>query len=210
MTVLHADPDKWPQGKYRIALIDPAWHYYGDPNKDQAAGKHYDLMQLETICALPVRELLAPPGVVFCWATGPRLNYAIKAIEAWGLHYRGVAYVWVKTTQDGKVISGQGVRPTITKPTTEFVLAATTCKTGRPLPILTEAQGQVAFAPGEDCEGEPLFAPRPGNRHSAKPSIVRERIEALYGDVPRVELFSRELVAGWDAWGDDEKLRGGV
>jgi N6-adenosine-specific RNA methylase IME4 len=30
---------------------------------------------------------------------------------------------------------------------------------------------------------------------------VRDRIVQLLGDVPRIELFARERVAGWDAWG---------
>lgn len=209
--ILPLDTALWPKNKYRIVMADPPWLYHGDPNKDQAAGKEYDCMTLEEICALPVKSLLLKPGVVFCWATGPRLHYAVKALEAWGLHYRGVAYVWVKTSQAGKVIHGQGVRPTITKPTTEYVLAATTCKTGRPLPLLTEAQGQVLFSPcGEECEGEPLFAARPGNEHSVKPALVRERIEELYGkDVPRIELFARTAPEGWDVWGKEAgKLNG--
>jgi N6-adenosine-specific RNA methylase IME4 len=201
--ILPADPAHWPKGKYRILLLDPPWKYYGDPDKAQAAGKHYPCMTYEQICRLPILALLQKPAVVFCWATGPMLHVALNAIRAWGLNYRGVAYVWVKTTKAGKVISGQGVRPTITKPTTEFVLAATTCSKGRPLPLLTEAQGQVVFGPDDEQEGEPLFAPRPGNRHSAKPDEVRQRIEALYGDVPRVEMFARDLRPGWDGWGDE-------
>ena len=30
-----------------------------------------------------------------------------------------------------------------------------------------------------------------------------ERIEALMGDVPRIELFARERIPGWDCWGDE-------
>ena len=32
-------------------------------------------------------------------------------------------------------------------------------------------------------------------------SETRERIVRLAGDVPRIELFARERVAGWDNWG---------
>lgn len=40
-------------------------------------------------------------------------------------------------------------------------------------------------------------------RHSRKPAEVRERIVRLLGDVPRIELFARERVPGWDAWGNE-------
>ncbi|MFT0667829.1 MT-A70 family methyltransferase, partial [Enterobacter hormaechei subsp. xiangfangensis] len=39
--------------------------------------------------------------------------------------------------------------------------------------------------------------------HSEKPWEVRHRLELLYGDVPRIELFSRSAAPGWDAWGNE-------
>lgn len=39
--------------------------------------------------------------------------------------------------------------------------------------------------------------------HSQKPDIVRERIVQLCGDLPRIELFAREKVLGWDSWGNE-------
>lgn len=176
---------------YRVVLADPPWLYYGDPNKPQAAGKHYGMMSTADIMALPIAECVERPAALFMWATGPKLPDALEVMRAWGFHYRGIAYVWVKTSQDGRIISGQGTRPTFVKPTTELVLVGSTCKTGRPLPLLTEAQGQV------------VLAPRPGNKHSAKPAVFRKRIIELLGDVPRIELFARERVPGWDAWGNE-------
>lgn len=40
-------------------------------------------------------------------------------------------------------------------------------------------------------------------RHSKKPDEVRERIVELFGDVPRIELFARQHVVGWDCWGNE-------
>jgi hypothetical protein len=37
--------------------------------------------------------------------------------------------------------------------------------------------------------------------HSIKPPIVRDRIEKLFGNVTRIELFARQKVVGWDAIG---------
>ena len=39
--------------------------------------------------------------------------------------------------------------------------------------------------------------------HSQKPKEVRDRIVQLMGDLPRIELFAREKVEGWDAWGNE-------
>ena len=43
----------------------------------------------------------------------------------------------------------------------------------------------------------------PIEEHSQKPNEAREKIVALMGDVPRIELFARERAPGWDAWGNE-------
>jgi N6-adenosine-specific RNA methylase IME4 len=39
--------------------------------------------------------------------------------------------------------------------------------------------------------------------HSQKPAVVRDRIVALVGDLPRIELFARVATPGWDVWGNE-------
>ena len=186
-----ANPHAWlppfPKRRYDIVYLDAPWHYYGSAVKDAAAGKHYPLMTIDELAAIDIWSILNRRAAVFMWATCPRLDFALKLIDAWGLNYRGIAYVWVKTNRHGKIISGQGVPPTFTKPTTELVLAATTKATGRPFPILDLAQPQVVL--------------HPRGAHSEKPAIFRQRIEELCGDRPRIELFARSTAKGWDSWG---------
>lgn len=200
-----------PDTSYEVVYADPPWWYYGDPNKMAAAGKHYDLMTDEQLRALPVRKKCKKSAVCFLWSTGPRLDSAMDLIRAWGFAYRGVGFVWVKTRKDGHVIGAQGVRPSIVKPTTEFVLTGTlgefqgplpegvevefvlagsTKPLGRPLPLESESVKQVVFAPR--------------GAHSEKPPEVRSRIELLYGNRPRLELFARGFeVPGWDRFGNE-------
>ena len=114
------------------------------------------------------------------------LEFSLGLIARWGLHYRGIAYVWVKTNARGDIIRRQGVSPTFTKPTVELVLAATTMPAGRPFPLRDFAQGQVVL--------------HPRGAHSEKPAIIRELIELLLGNRKRIELFARTRVPHWDAW----------
>lgn len=182
--------DSYKGEDYEIVYLDPPWSYHGDPNKMGAAGKHYDLMEQEDVKDLPMKDIMAKKSAAFIWATGPKLHYAIEAIESWGLHYRGVAFVWVKTRKDGGIIGAQGVPPTAVKPITEFVLLATTNKTGRPFPLLDSKIEQVVLAPR--------------GKHSEKPEEVRGRIEKLYGsDRKKIELFARRSVEGWTTSGLD-------
>jgi N6-adenosine-specific RNA methylase IME4 len=187
VAVPHCALPPLPKGPYEIVYADPPWYYYGSQLKDAAAAKHYPLMSQEDLARLPVRGIMAKRAALFMWATCPRLDFAIDLIKRWGLHYRGVAYVWVKTNGRGEIIRGQGVPPTFTKPTTELVLAATTMPTGRPFPLLDLAQGQVVLHGRAE--------------HSRKPAVFRHLIERLCGPRPRIELFARETIAGWDSWG---------
>ncbi|MPN22670.1 hypothetical protein SDC9_170053 [bioreactor metagenome] len=43
----------------------------------------------------------------------------------------------------------------------------------------------------------------PIEEHSKKPDIVRERIVELCGDLPRVELFARQVYEGWVCLGNE-------
>jgi N6-adenosine-specific RNA methylase IME4 len=201
-----------PNGTYDVVYTDPPWRYTGDPNKWGAAEKEYPTMSDAEIAALPIREKLRKRGVLFMWATSPRLDVAFKTIDAWNLYYRGVAFIWAKTRKDGKLIGAQGVRPSIVKPTAELVLAASTerddetaelvlaastVKSGRPISPLDEGVAQMVLAPR--------------GRHSEKPEEVRRRIERLYGpDIRRLEMFARgeAPVEPWDRFGDDLTPRG--
>ena len=39
--------------------------------------------------------------------------------------------------------------------------------------------------------------------HSKKPDEARDRIVELFGDIPKIELFARQTVEGWDCWGNE-------
>lgn len=177
--------------KFSIILCDPPWSYFGDSSKDQAAGKHYTLMDEEALSALPVKSIATKPCVLFMWATGPKLDQAFRVAEKWGFHYRGMAYIWIKTKKSdlSVPVGARGVRPSFVKPITEFVLVFSTNKKGRTFKLLTEKQKQLIFAPIAE--------------HSRKPADVRERIVELLGDLPRIELFARESAPGWSSWGNE-------
>lgn len=141
------------------------------------------------LAALPVPGILARRAVVFLWCTSSSLARAIGLLREWRLHYRGVAFVWCKTAQDGRPIGAQGVRPSITKPLTEFVVAGATQPRGRPLPLADEAVSQTVFAPR--------------GRHSEKPEAVQAALEAMYPGLGKAELFARRQRPGWACWGNE-------
>jgi N6-adenosine-specific RNA methylase IME4 len=169
-----------------IVVTDPPWMYSGSQSKMGAAGNHY---QCRDIADIP-SPMQFDPDIVYCWATCPRLDIAIDALWLWGLHYRGVAFVWVKTRKDGTPLAGIGVRPTHVKPTTELVLVGSKKATGRPVPLMNENQAQV------------IMASR--GRHSEKPQAVYDAIYRLHGaGHTYVDMFARKPRENWEVWGDE-------
>lgn len=175
-----------PQCEYDVVMADPPWHYH---NGGHGVEKFYRTMKDDQLLAFPIREIMHDRSVLFLWATSPRLDFAIRCITEWGLCYRGVAFVWLKTRVDGTPVGAQGVRPSIIKPTTEYVLAASMVERGRPLPLADEGVCQTIFEPKAE--------------HSRKPDEVMRRIERLYPTASRIELFARRRTRGWDSWGDE-------
>lgn len=182
---------KLPDQQFDIVLADPPWAYTGQQDKWGAAAKFYPLMEDQDLLDFPLASVLAPKGILFMWVTSPRLDFAIDCIRAWGLTYRGVAFNWVKTkpSDPSTPIGAQGVRPSIVKPTSEFVLAASRVKTSRPMKLFDESIRQIIMAPRTE--------------HSRKPDDVHERIEKMYPTASKIELFARRPRDGWTIWGNE-------
>jgi len=177
----------FPNKKYNIIYADPAWTY-GDKLKHHggSAESHYDTMSFEDICNLPVKDISADNCFLFMWGTHPLLPEALEVIKAWGFEYKTNGFVWVKTYSNGKKVLGMG---NYTRGNTEFCLMGVK---GKPKRIDNNVSQYVESQI---------------KAHSKKPDEVRKRIVKLCGDLPRIELFARTKIHGWDVWGNDEKLQ---
>lgn len=168
--------------KYQIIYADPPWSY-NDKNCNGATGNHYKTMSLEDIKKLPVGGVSDRDSVLFLWATYPMLKEALQVIEAWGFQYKSIAFQWIKLNKkNGKPFYGLG---RWTRGNTECCLLAVKGKPKR--------QSNSVFQ----------LIQSPIARHSEKPHEAREKILKLMGDLPRIELFARQKVEGWDVWGDE-------
>jgi len=120
--------------------------------------------------------------VLFMWAVSPQIPEALEVMKAWGFKYITVAFCWSKHTKNNKKVSNLG---RWTMGNVELCLLG---RKGKPQRLVKHIKQLV--------EAE-------RTRHSAKPSEVRDRIVELMGDLPRIELFAREKVEGWDSWGNE-------
>ena len=145
--------------------------------------RHYPTMELGQITALPVKELADKDAILFLWTTLPMIQEALQVIKAWGFEYKTTAFVWVKLNRhrDG-IFWGMGYW---TRSNVEICMLATK---GHPKRVAKNIH-QVIISHVEE--------------HSKKPAEARRRIEALMGDVSKIELFARRPARGWDVWGNE-------
>lgn len=167
--------------KFNVIYADPPWDYQ-DKSCDGAVGKVYSTIPVRELSAMPVSDVCARDCVLFLWATYPFLPEALDVISAWGFKYKTIAFQWVKLNPVSLTpFYGLG---RWTRGNTEPCLLATR---GSPHRVASDVFQLVV-------------TPRSG--HSRKPDVVRDQIVHLMGDVPRLEMFARELTTGWSAVGD--------
>jgi len=176
--------------KYSIIYADPPWDYYSAwkrKNSDSAgiwglAQDHYNTMNIEDVKSLPIEKITRDDCFLFLWATFPQMQEALDVIKAWGFEYKTVAFTWIKKSKNGNNSMGMGW---YTRSNAEVCLLA---KKGKPK-VIDHSVRQVVESLRE--------------KHSKKPNEVRDRIIQLCGNIPRIELFARDKVKGWDNWGNE-------
>jgi N6-adenosine-specific RNA methylase IME4 len=168
---------------YGAVLADPPWDFktWSAKGEGRSARRHYNIMPLDEIKALPVGAVAADDSVLFLWATWPLLNAPFEVITAWGYTYKTLAFIWVKVSKSGKPTMGNGFW---TRANSEPCLLATR---GKPRRLHADV---------------PQIILEPRREHSRKPDVVYRRIERLVTG-PYLELFARQRWPRWDAWGNE-------
>ena len=180
--------------KYTIIYADPPWQFSnkktGGSMKSGAASK-YLTTDIEGLKKIPVKDITADDTILFMWWVGAMPQEAIDLVHSWGFEIKNMnGFVWNKLTQKNKPFFGMGF---YTRAGSESVIIATKGKF-KPLSHSVRA----VF----NAESQIQFEAKAGN-HSKKPVQVRDLIVELCGDLPRLEMFAREVVPGWDTFGNE-------
>jgi len=174
--------------KYSIIYADPAWEYNNKLNinwKRSTAERHYQTMKIDDIKNLPIKEITDVDCILFIWVIFPQLPKCLDVISSWGFTYKTCAFTWIKRNKKSNSwFFGMG---RWTRSNAEICLLATKGNPKR----MTANISQIIDTPIES--------------HSKKPDIVRDKIVDLCGEIPRIELFARNTVDGWDCWGNETK-----
>jgi N6-adenosine-specific RNA methylase IME4 len=175
------EPDSF--GPFALIYADPPWKFeiYSDKGLERTPDQHYPTLSDEeianfTVFGHKISELASPDAALLLWCTSSNLKRALAIMDAWGFEYKTSA-VWDKgMTGLGLVFRNQH----------ELLL-----------------YGTRGAMPGPQHQPNSVFR-FPRLHHSAKPPEIRAEIEKMYPDFDektRLELFARETVPGWSAYG---------
>lgn len=174
--------------EYGIIYTDPPWMQTkgglrkARPNQNRTLD--YPTLSIDEIMDIHcyVGEMLTDDNFnVFMWTIDKFLPETEQMMSEMGyeLHAR---IIWDKTN---------GIAPAFTvRYSHEYLLWF--YKKGHILMPVKEVRGRYSTVIRE-----------PSTVHSKKPVAAYEMIEAMFPDIPKLELFAREHRNGWDCWGNE-------
>ena len=176
-----------PNKKYQVIYADPPWSYNSKKpttaKRPSAMGVsltpdyYYDVMNIEEIKSLPIKDISDKNSVLFLWTTNPMIREGLDVMDAWGFKYITMI-TWYKTNSKGMGYWFRGY--------TEHLLFG---KKGNIKSFRTKIRNIQ----------EHKFT-----KHSEKPELFRKLIEKATSHLnPKIELFARQRVDGWDSWGNE-------
>ena len=173
--------------KYNIIYADPPWQYNFSAKLDNkkihgCAEQHYNTLSLDELKLLPIKQMADINCALLLWVTFPKLQEGLELLKSWGFIYKTVAFTWVKIGNNGKPRKLLGF---YTRSNAEICLLGIKGSMHR----IDTGVSQVIFSKLQ--------------HHSKKPDETRIRIVKLFGDLPRIELFSRDIFDGWDNFGNE-------
>ena len=173
----------FPNKKYQIIYADPPWAYQQQLSGGSKASNHYPTMPVDEIKALPVADLTDTNCLLFLWIGSPILDDGLAVGNAWGFKFTTVGFVWNKK----KSVVGH------------YTLSQ--CEL-----CLIFKKGSIPKPRGSRKERQLITAK--AGKHSVKPLEAKSRIDRMFPEQSKIELFARpgllkNAFPKWDHWGNE-------
>jgi N6-adenosine-specific RNA methylase IME4 len=185
----------------------------------RGASSNYSVMTDDEIMNLDIPGVCASECVLVFWVPSSKISFGVKCCENWGFTV-SQTFVWVKTKQNPLINLGKDIYKILKKEkkedlkklisekivefdvgdvlnffmghcfrqTHEIALIATKGKYTKLLK--NRSQRSVDISPALP-------------KHSQKPEELQNRLDIMFGDVKKLELFARRERNGWNTLGND-------
>lgn len=173
---------------FDLLVLDPPWPNRSARRKRHSYSTANNLDEIrETLSLIPIAAHLAPEGLVAIWVTNKAsavelLTSARGLLAEWGLELID-EWTWLKVTMSGEPIVD--INSTWRKPWERILIAK---KRGSERQRLPGQRRVIVSVP---------------DLHSRKPNLRALFDGVLPPGYRGLEVFARNLTAGWWAWGDE-------
>ncbi|KFK44069.1 hypothetical protein AALP_AA1G212000 [Arabis alpina] len=179
-----------PEEGFNLIVIDPPWENASAHQKSK-----YPTLPNRYFLSLPIKQLAHAEGaLVALWVTNREklLNFVEKELfPAWGIKYAATIY-WLKVKPDGTLICDLDL---VHHKPYEYLLLGY---------CFTELAGSEHSSDFNLLDKNKIIISIPGD-FSRKPPIGDILKKHVPGSQPArcLELFAREMAAGWTSWGNE-------
>ena len=168
--------------RYSTIVVDPPWkigsikHTGRKGHKIKPMQDNYEMMTVEQIKQLPIKELANDNAYLFLWTTHTYLPECFEILKNWGFKYH-LTMTWDK---------GRGLTHFGFHRKTEFVLFA--------------YNGRLDI----ECSGKSIntLFYEYNKGHSIKPDVFYTELERKLPS-PMIDIFARREREGWDVFGNE-------
>lgn len=204
-----------PQPPFDLIVADPPWNFATWSPAGDGKAVPYQTLGQHPMMAWDVGAIASPRAALAMWVTRTHLKVAFELAESWGFpHFSSMWFTWAKRLGSDdqrretavRSLHGCTCNPCIRKQIDHAVEDWWAMGTG----MTTRANAEFVLGFWRSANDrlprldagvlDLIVAPR--QEHSRKPEEMQDRLERLFGDVPRAELFARRKRNGWACWGN--------
>ena len=168
--------------KFSLAVIDPPWRWEAYSERGNSKRPPYETMGA-LLRDIDINSILEKDAIVFLWVIDSMLPEAMQLTKEWNLTFRTVGFYWTKHRISGAEHMGTGYY-TRANPEQCWIL-----RKGKGIKRVSASVRRWLHAPV--------------GAHSAKPQEFYDRVVALFGDIPRLDVFARDTRPGWTCVGNE-------
>jgi N6-adenosine-specific RNA methylase IME4 len=182
----------------------------------RGASSNYKTLTNEDLKNLPVEEICEDDAILVLWVPSTLLSEGLEVMKAWGFR-QTQTHIWVKTKkfplkllykkilQSMKVVSKTGisqfVKDILSESSLDDSLAFGMGRLFRQTHelALVGVRGKIYNHLENKSQRSVHFFP--ATKHSVKPEILQDRLDIMFKEGNRLELFARRNREGWTCLG---------
>ncbi len=203
--------------QFDLIVADPPWSFSDHltmSNTKRGSDAQYNTLTIESLKKIPVHNITANNSVLCLWVVGSQLQAGLDVMQAWGFKQKQV-WVWVKTKQAPINFIIDKLDVLIVK-SIKFIKKETVLKVNLN-DILDFKMGRLFRQTHEIClvglKGDDVYKEllesksqrsvgiSPSLKHSAKTELLQDKLDIMFPNAIKLELFGRRSRVGWSVVG---------